>query len=274
MQLQIKGIECMALIGCNHRERQLKQVVTVDVLLEFANEPQIDDINATVNYSTVCSLIRQWVEASNFMLLEALAQDLSAKLLDQFSLVQRVNLCLGKPQIFGQKARKILVKHSKCRQYKVALALGSNLNNPSQQLITAIEFLSAIISDLRIAPFYRSTPYGYAEQEDFYNTCISGLCSLSPLALLRKTKSIEKLMGKQELFVNGPRVIDIDIIFYANQVYHELFLQIPHPQSHLRDFVLLPLAQIEPQWRHPQYNSTVLELLANCDQHNVLHQVS
>ncbi len=272
MQLQIEGIECLTLIGCNHRERQVKQLVEIELILNFTNLPKTDDIDATVNYSTVCGLVKQLVEQSDFMLLESLVQYLGAKLLETFKLLASVTLRIGKPEIYGQKARKIFVEHTELRQHRVVLALGSNLNNPKQQLSSAIEFLSEIIHDIRIAPFYRSSPQGYTEQQDFYNTCISGLCSLEALALFRKTKAIEKLMGKQELFINGPRVIDIDIIFFADQIHQELFLQIPHSEAHKRDFVLLPLAKIEPQWQHPKLGVTVEQLLAKCEQTSILLQ--
>ena len=116
------------------------------------------------------------------------------------------------------------------------------------------------INDIKIGGFYETKPVGYTDQNNFYNTAIIGYTSLKPEELLGKIKSIEKLMGKTELIINGPRVIDIDLILFDDLVYQHNFLNVPHKRAHLRDFVLYPLADIAPTWVHPVALKTISEM--------------
>lgn len=260
MVINITGILLDIMIGCYPDERTGTQPVEVDLLLSLGTWHKTDELNDTVDYAELCDTVRALVVGKNFFLIETLAKFIADELLQKYSKIKTLTIAIGKPKIYGEKASQIKVRYTSNRRYKVALALGSNLNNPQQQLISAIEFLSEIISDMKVAPIYKSSPYGFSGQNDFYNTCISGYTDLLPQQLLTKTKIIEKRMGKIEQFDNGPRIIDIDIILFDNQIYDKLFLQIPHQEMHLRDFVLTPLADIEPEWQHPQLDRTVLEL--------------
>lgn len=275
MQLVIDKIECAAVIGCYDYERNEKQPVLVSLIMDLLENPCDDDIAGTVDYAEICDFIQQQVATSNFQLLESLAVFIADIVIRKYHLVAKISVALNKPHINGQKAHHIECRHTTFRTYKVALALGSNMNNPSQQLITAIELLSEFVLDIKVAPFYKSAPHGFEHQEDFFNTCISGNTRFTPQELLVAIKKLEKLMGKSEKFTNGPRVIDIDIIFFEESVYNKLFLQIPHARMAQRDFVLRPLAEIEPNWRHPELKQTVSELLAQlpADNQYILERV-
>ncbi len=262
MQLSIDGIECNAIIGCHGYERNEAQPVSVDLKLMLSNEVTYnDEILNTVNYSEVSDYIQELVAASHFRLLETLAIFLAEELLKKYPIINCVTVNLSKPNVNGKKARHIECSFTMPRLYKVALALGSNMNNPFQQLITATELLLEVLSNVKTASIYKSAPQGFSEQEDFYNTCISGYTDLTPDYLLIEIKKLEKLMGKVEKFTNGPRVIDIDIIFFDQQSYKNLYLQIPHKSMATRDFVLKPLAEIEPDWMHPELNLSVTQLV-------------
>ncbi|MCC2645050.1 MAG: folK, partial [Burkholderiales bacterium] len=116
-------------------------------------------------------------------------------------------------------------------------------------------------------------PVGYTPQNDFINTALTGYVSIRPEELLGKIKTIEKLMGKNEVFTNGPRCIDIDLILFDNLIYTHNFLTVPHKSMHLRDFVLKPLYDIDPSWLHPKYNKTIAELLAQLKDTSIISQV-
>src|SRR5581483_4678477 len=102
----------------------------------------------------------------------------------------------------------------------------------------------------------------YTEQADFINTAVVGQTDLAPADLLRAIKDIEHQVGRIPTFRNGPREIDIDIIFYDDLVMKTKELTIPHPELSNRDFVLQPLADLDSNLRHPVSKQTVIQLLA------------
>lgn len=259
--LELDGIICHTLIGCCEHERINRQDLDVSLQLELGSVSTNDDLTKTVDYWELCSLVKEYVEATTYYLLETLVEQIADAILAKYSLVKAVTVSICKLSLNNQKSRTIKCRHYQERVYKIALALGSNMNNPRQQVISAIEMLAEFVADIKVAPIYRSSPYGYTNQDDFYNTCISGYTQLEPSDLLIKIKKLEKQQGKYEQFENGPRIIDIDIIFFANQTVQDGWLNIPHQAMHERDFVLRPLNDIEPDWLHPIHNKTVSELL-------------
>lgn len=263
MYLNIDGIITDALIGCYSYERGMLQPVEVSLKLHISKPDYADGIESTVDYSEVCDYVKSIIAANHFHLVENLAKQLAHQLLLNYQLVNKVEVAVSKPLVNGVKAKRISCHYIQQRKFKIALALGSNMNNPRQQLINAIELLGEFVADIKIASFYRTKPQGYSEQEDFYNTCISGFTSYTPQELLINTKKIEKLLGKKEEFTNGPRIIDIDIVLFETEVYHKLFLTIPHPRMHERDFVITPLAEIEPDWLHPKLGLSIKEIKNN-----------
>jgi dihydroneopterin aldolase/2-amino-4-hydroxy-6-hydroxymethyldihydropteridine diphosphokinase len=276
MYLNIDGITADALIGCYSYERGMLQPVEVSLKLYISKPDYADGIESTVDYSEVCDYVKSVIAANHFHLVENLAKQLAHQLLLNYPLLNKVEITVSKPLVNGVKAKHISCHFTQKRKFKVALALGSNMNNPRQQLINAIELLGEFIDDIKIASFYRSKPQGYSKQEDFYNTCISGYTSCTPQELLINTKKVEKLLGKKEEFINGPRIIDIDIALYESKIYNNLFLAIPHPRMYERDFVITPLAEIEPDWLHPKLNISIKEIknsLANSENF-IIEQIS
>jgi len=275
MTLLIDGIIADGLIGCYTYERGMTQPVEVSLKLSINKPDYADDITSTVDYSELCDYVKNLITLNHYHLVENLARQIAANLLKTYPLIDQIEVNVSKPNINNKKARRISCTYAEQRQHKIALALGSNLNNPKQQLISAIEFLAEFVTNIKIAPFYKSTPSGYSQQDDFYNTCISGYVTVSPQQLLINIKKIEKMMGKMEQFTNGPRVIDIDIILYDDLNYQEMFINIPHPRMHERDFVIIPLAQIEAEWVHPQLNKKIRQLQEELkqDQQFILHKL-
>ncbi|HYX49437.1 MAG TPA: 2-amino-4-hydroxy-6-hydroxymethyldihydropteridine diphosphokinase, partial [Ktedonobacteraceae bacterium] len=111
------------------------------------------------------------------------------------------------------------------------------------------------------APLYETKPRYFEDQQNFLNTVLRGVTDLEPRQLLQFTKTVQQQVGRVERFRNGPREIDIDILFYGNEVYKDEELEIPHPRLQERDFVLQPLADIDPDFPHPVLKKTIRELL-------------
>jgi 2-amino-4-hydroxy-6-hydroxymethyldihydropteridine diphosphokinase len=144
----------------------------------------------------------------------------------------------------------------------VFIALGSNIGDRLRNLKSAIEAMKPAVQPVICSPVYETPPWGYQDQPKFLNQVVKALTDLSPVELLDHLKGIEKQLGRVETFPNGPRVVDLDILFYDEVVFDSPRLKIPHPRIAGRAFVLLPLAQIAPDLRHPQDGKPIREMLA------------
>jgi 2-amino-4-hydroxy-6-hydroxymethyldihydropteridine diphosphokinase len=144
----------------------------------------------------------------------------------------------------------------------VFIALGSNLGDRSKNLKSAIDAMKPAVQPIICSPVYETPPWGYLDQPKFLNQVVWAETDLSPVQLLDHLKGIEKQLGRVETLRNGPRTVDLDILFYDDLVFDSPGLKIPHPRLVGRAFVLLPLAQIAPDLRHPQEGRTIQEMLA------------
>ncbi|SFH00509.1 2-amino-4-hydroxy-6-hydroxymethyldihydropteridinediphosphokinase [Desulfotomaculum arcticum] len=128
------------------------------------------------------------------------------------------------------------------------IGLGSNMGDAEANIKQALKLLANTggISVASRAPFYRTAPVGYTEQDYFINTVAAIYTTLSPKALLEKLQAIENKLGRVRLIRWGPRTIDLDLLLYGNELIHEPDLEVPHPRMHQRAFVVVPLADICP----------------------------
>ena len=149
--------------------------------------------------------------------------------------------------------------------HTIYLALGSNLEDRMQNLKAAINALPPQMVVKAKSNVYETLPWGVEDQPKFLNMALKAETYLAPEPLLKHLKRLEIALGRQASFRNGPRLIDIDILFYDDLVLNTPPLTIPHPHLHERGFVLLPLMDIAPDFVHPVTKKTVREMLAFSD---------
>lgn len=146
---------------------------------------------------------------------------------------------------------------------RVYLGLGTNLGNREHNLQEAVDRLHrGGVEVLRVSPVYETKPMYVEDQPLFLNMVIEGQTSILPRVLLKRLKSIEREIGRKPSKQNGPRTIDIDILFYSGFVITAPELTVPHPHLAERRFVLEPLVKLAPEFRHPVSRKTMRELLA------------
>jgi 2-amino-4-hydroxy-6-hydroxymethyldihydropteridine diphosphokinase len=145
------------------------------------------------------------------------------------------------------------------------LGLGSNMGDRLSNLQAAISALEPKVRPMECSPVYETPPWGYLDQPNFLNQVVKAETDLSPGDLLTYLKEIEKDLGRQDTFLYGPRKIDMDIIFFDDTVIDSPPITIPHPRMDNRGFVLLPLADLAPELKHPVLEVSVQDLLAQVE---------
>ena len=159
-------------------------------------------------------------------------------------------------------------------QTETIIALGSNLGNALFNLRCAVRELENIGKIKKFANIYISSPYGYKSQSNFFNTAIKLLTNQQPLELINNIYEIEKKLKKNKKIINGPRNIDLDIIFFGKQKFNKKNLVIPHPRAAERDFVLYPILDIDPFFIHPIEKKSVMALSKDLQSKYIIKQLS
>ena len=227
-----------------------------------------DELEASVDYGSVCQLINRVMTGNTYKLIETAAQSIAEAVLLEYELVESIDVEVRKPEApvdmeFGSVSVKI---HR--GWHDVLVAVGSNMGDSRGYIETGLSELenSRYNKDLRRSELIVTKPYGYTEQDDFVNGAVRFRTMLSPHGLLELLHDIEKKADRKREIHWGPRTLDLDIIFYDREVIDEDDLVIPHSDMHNRSFVLMPAAELMPDYRHPVLGKTVKQLLEGLDE--------
>jgi len=145
----------------------------------------------------------------------------------------------------------------------VYLGLGSNMGTKEDNIRKALSLIEKLAVVKRTSPLYTTEPVGTIKQDWFLNCVVHIETDMEPHKLLDALKSLERTLGRVNPVKNAPRTIDIDILFYGNQIIHTRHLIIPHPLLQDRLFVLQPMMDLAPSFVHPLLNKSIQELYTN-----------
>ncbi|MFH1416492.1 MAG: 2-amino-4-hydroxy-6-hydroxymethyldihydropteridine diphosphokinase [Elusimicrobiota bacterium] len=156
----------------------------------------------------------------------------------------------------------------------VVLSIGSNTGDRAACIIEAVSILEKKFGKkFKKSPVYETPPLYYEDQDDFYNCCVGFRTDINPPEIHEITSSVEDRLGRKRDEKNGPRVIDIDIVFVGDIIMADNRLTVPHPALQDRLFVLQPAADIYPEFVHPAMQLTVSELLEECPDRSKIKKI-
>ncbi len=153
------------------------------------------------------------------------------------------------------------------------IGLGSNLGDRKRNIEGAIKILEQTMTLLKVSSFYESEPMYLKDQPWFLNCVAKFESDLDPMQVLKTLQDTEREMGRTRSIRYGPRIIDLDILFSGNTILQSDTLKIPHPKIQERRFVLEPMAEIDPEFIHPVYGTSVATLLKNLESKETVRMI-
>ena len=238
--------------------------VNAKLYLDCRNAGQTDCLDDSMNYGEACHFITDFLQQHTYKLIESAAEQLAEAMLLAMPVLKGVAIELCKPHApIGLPFENVSVNIERS-WHQVYLAVGSNMGDRNAYIERGIEELRQIreIKEVKVSELLVTKPYGGVEQDDFVNGAIALKTILTPQELLEKLHMIEQHANRERKIHWGPRTLDLDIIFYDKLVYEDDSLVIPHVDMENRDFVLKPLMDLCPNYRHPVTGRTVCQMLA------------
>ena len=261
----IKNLNIYAYHGVYQEEKENGQRFSISAELELnlRKAALSDELENTVNYADVCSLIQQTVQDERCDLIEAVAENICGEILLKYRQVKSVRVRVSKPEApIDADFDAVSVELHRAR-HTVYLGIGSNLGDREAYLDYAVDQLGRddYTRVMKVSTYINTAPYGPVEQPDFLNGVLEIDTLYEPEELLSVINDIEQDAGRKRIVKWGPRTLDIDILLYDNRILSTEKLKIPHPEMAKREFVLKPLCEIAPYVMHPLLKKTAEELL-------------
>lgn len=264
-KIRIKKLECYARHGVYIEENKLGQkfVVSVELCMDTRKAGMSDDLSCSVDYGSVCHLINKFMQENTFKLIETVAEKLAELILEEYVLVKQVTVEVEKPWApIGLPVDTASVEITR-KRHTAYIALGSNMGESRTIIEEAVKKLDNIPQNrvVKQSSLIVTKPYGGVEQDDFLNGCLELDTLLNPEELLDVMQEIEAQAGRERLIHWGPRTLDLDVIFYDDEIIRTKRLIVPHADMKNRLFVLEPMNEIAPFFVHPIYKKTIADML-------------
>jgi dihydroneopterin aldolase/2-amino-4-hydroxy-6-hydroxymethyldihydropteridine diphosphokinase len=271
-QINVQGIEFFAYHGVLDSEKQQGQFFRVDCTFSFDTSTCHDDLTRTINYGDLAQDVVQFSQKNRYNLIETLANELAQHLLLQYQCMEEITITIHKPHA-PIPVHFTNVTTTVTRGWKTCyLGIGSNLGNRKENLdLVRLEIAKENrMIELAASSYIETEPYGVTDQPRFLNAAIKVKTIFTPSQLLMFCHKVEHLAGRVKTRHWGERTLDVDILLYSNEVIFTSELKIPHPELHLRSFVLKPLCEIEPYLIHPIKKLEIQTLLKNVNEQEEL----
>lgn len=264
-KIEIKNLEIFANHGVFPEENILGQkfVISATLYTNTRKAGLTDELTASIHYGEVSHMITKFTKEHTYKLLETLAENLCQMLLQELPLLKMITLRVEKPWApVGLPLETVAVEITR-GWHTTYVAFGSNLGDKKKFLDDGIQGLRTTPScEVEAVSEYLVTePYGGVEQDEFLNGVLKLRTLLTPEELLDRLHELEAAANRERIIHWGPRTLDLDILFYDNEIIDTPDLHIPHIDMENRDFVLKPMDEIAPYYRHPVLNKTIHQLL-------------
>lgn len=263
-EIRITDLEVYAYHGVYPEEKENGQKFYVNAVLYTDTRAAglADRLELSTNYGDVCHFITRFMKEHTYNLIESVAENLATEILLNFDLIYKLSLEIRKPHApIGLPFDSVSVRIER-GWHRVYLSVGSNMGDRSAYINQGIDALRKhpqIVVE-KVSELVETEAYGGVEQDDFLNGVLAVRTLLSPKELLAQLHRIEAEAKRERLVHWGPRTLDLDIIFYDNLIYEDEELIIPHVDMQNRYFVLKPLSELAPNYRHPLLGKTMAEL--------------
>ena len=270
-EIRISDLVVFANHGVFQEEAVLGQKFLVSAVIEtdIRKPGRSDSLDNTINYGEVSQEITRFLTENRFQLIEACAEQLAEYLLLKYAtLMKRITLEIKKPWAPVRLPLDTVSVKITRGWHTVYIALGSNMGDKDAYLEFGVEELKKLpqIRIDQVSSFIRTEPYGYTDQDVFLNGACKVRTTFTPEELLDEMQRIELEAKRVRKIHWGPRTLDLDLLFYDQEIIATERLNVPHPDMANRDFVLKPMAELSPWWGHPVTHKTMAQMLAELEQ--------
>lgn len=260
----IENLELIAEHGVFKEEKFLGQkfIISVEMTTDTREAGKTGNLNASTHYGFVADDIEKIFTSQSFDLIETCAEKIAEMILTKYPLISEVKVTVKKPWAPIRKHFDFVAVEITRKWHTVYLSLGTNMGDKKKNLLEAIEKIGKL-ENTKVtsqSTILETEPFGYTEQDMFLNACIEIKTLFTPQELLEKLLGLELEMGRVRTIKWGPRIIDIDILFFDDEIIQDKNLAVPHPWISERMFVLEPLCEIAPNLIHPLERKPVATL--------------
>ena len=233
-----------------------KYIISAELKLNLKEAGDTDRLQNTVHLVKICNEISDIFTRNKHKLIERSAEELATHILLNYPIVNHVAVTIKKPWVPAGMTIDYAGIRIEREWHTVFLGVGSNLGDRLENIRAAAELINEteLTRVTRISKIYETEPYGYLDQDMFLNGVFEIQTLLTPRTLVNLLLDIEHQLKRERTISNGPRTIDLDILFYDNLITSFEEAVIPHPRLHERSFVMTPLCDIAPYHIHPILN--------------------